>query len=119
MASMRHVLQALAAHQAEWLRKISLPHWFSRYVAPNRRPILTECIQHQDTIGADMAFLLEAITRADMPQLDALNDVQEFYRVWSEQFDPICLEGVKLYPYCYFCGSPQSFETCRTGDSLP
>lgn len=119
MTSMRNVLQELAAHHTQWLRETSLPYWYSRYEVTNQKPFLTESIQGQlallEAIGADMAFLLDAIARADLPQLNSLKEIQDFYQVWSEQFDPLRPEGVRLYPYCYFCGTSQLLEGCEGG----
>jgi hypothetical protein len=74
-----------------------------------RQPDLTQGMEQQqalaETIGADIAFLLEAISQADKAELALLKEVQQLYQVWREQFDPICLEGVKFLPYCYFCGT--------------
>jgi hypothetical protein len=110
MTSMRHTLQALATRHPEWLLRISQPHWYGRYDMLNRRqPDLTQGMEQQQALteatGADIAFLLGAITQADKPELASINEVQQLYQVWREQFDPICLEGVKLLPYCYFCGT--------------
>jgi len=111
MSSMRHILQALATHNPEWLLRISLPHWFSRYDVANHQFDLTQSMEHQqmlaEAIGADIAFLLKSITQANEPQLASLNEVQELHQVWREQFEPNCLEGVKLLPYCYFCSKMQ------------
>jgi transposase len=114
MASMRNVLQILATHYPEWLRRTSLPYWYSRYQDTNRQTDLTQSMEEQQALaeatGADIIYLLDAIRQSDNPELVALNEVQLLDQVWHEQFDPICLEGVKLYPQCYFCGSAQQKE---------
>jgi hypothetical protein len=70
---------------------------------------LTQSIEQQqaltEAIGADIAYLLDTINQADKPELDSLNEVQELHQIWREQFDPITLEGVKLLPFCYLCGT--------------
>ena len=92
MACMRNVLQALATQHTEWLRKTSLPYWYSRYEVSGRKPDLAESIDQQrakaEAIGADIAYLLEAINQADNPQISSLNEVQELYQIWREQYQP-------------------------------
>ncbi|HWQ84926.1 MAG TPA: transposase, partial [Anaerolineales bacterium] len=103
---MRHVLQALAIRSPEWLRSISLPYWYNRYGDAAGQPDLTQSMQQLRTLaevtGADIVYLLDAIFSSDIPELAGLPEVQELHEIRSEQFDPICLDGVNLYPYCYF-----------------
>lgn len=83
----------------------------------NRQPDLTQSMEQQlalaEATGADILYLLDTIAKSDMPELSAITEVQELHQVWREQFDPICLDGVKLYPYCYFCGSGGQKEDCQ------
>jgi len=111
LSSMRHVLQVLATHHPEWLRRISPPRWYSRYEMAERQPDLTQSAEQQralaEAIGVDIAFLLQAIAQEEQPKLASLKEVQKLEEVWREQFDPLCQEGVKLLPYCYYCGTVQ------------
>jgi transposase len=106
---MRHAVQALAIRQPEWLRQISRPYWYIRYEMTNHLSDLNQTTEQQqaltEAIGVDIAYLLNTINQAGKSELASLNEVQELYRVWREQFDPITLEGVKLFPFCYLCGT--------------
>ncbi|HLA98397.1 MAG TPA: transposase [Anaerolineales bacterium] len=111
MSAMRHVLQALATHHPEWLRRISPPRWYSRYEMAERQPDLAQSAEQQrllaEAIGVDIAFLLQAIPREEQPKLASLKEVQELEQVWREQFDLHHRDSVKLLPYCYYCGTVQ------------
>lgn len=108
MTGMCHTLEALALRDPEWLRQISLPHWYRRYDVANRQTDLTQSMEQQrelaDAIGADITFLLEAITQENKSELCSLNEVQELYRLWREQIDPIRQAGITLLRYCHYCG---------------
>jgi hypothetical protein len=113
--SMRNVLQALATCYPEWLRRTSLPYWYTRYEEAQRHTDLTMSMEQQkalaEAIGADIVYLLEAIQQSNNPGLVGLNEAQELNLVWREQFDPFSRDGLRLYPYCYFCGNaPQDAD---------
>jgi len=105
-------LQALAIMRPDWLRLHSLPHWYERYSSLHTDQYLGADPSEQErlaqAIGADGFYLLEAV--ASTEELKDLPEVHTLNQVWREQFDPIYLEGVKLYPYCYFCGITQFKE---------
>ena len=89
-AGMRLAMETLAAQHPEWLRAISLPHWYERY-GPNvawpslpgsrdQREALTQAI------GADISHLLRAVAEADSPAIGGLREVQALQRLWQQEF---------------------------------
>ena len=82
-------LEALASSDPEWLRSVALPHWFERYdrqftsqQLPKPQEKLESLVQ---AIGADIAYLLQATEKADVPDLALLPEVQALRRVWRQQ----------------------------------
>jgi transposase len=88
--AMSLALEALAASQPVWLLAISLPHWYERY--GQMLPTLQQhdCRKEQEalaqTIGADISYLLEAMTQANKPELASLDEIQALNRVWQKQY---------------------------------
>jgi transposase len=78
--AMSLALEALAARQPDWLRAISLPHWYERYGPKLATLYRSSCKEEHEAlaraIGADISYLLEAITKADAPDLARLPEVQ-------------------------------------------
>lgn len=114
MTSMRNTLQALAIRNPEWLRNTSLPHWYSRYDMASRELDLAGGIDQQNALteatGADILYLLEAIHQPNLPELAALNEVQELDRVRYELFE--CVSGDLLW-------GKNSCASCFYNDVLP
>jgi transposase len=84
-------LEALASRRPEWLRRTSLPHWYGRYdcALPGQRSPGSRADQDAlvQAIGADISYLLEAIAKADEPDLALLPEVQALRRTWREQYE--------------------------------
>lgn len=89
--SIGEVLGALAAKQPEWLRKVNLPHWYERYGNHHRTINLaagdSERVDLAQSIGADGAHLLMAISEADAPELASLPEVLAMKQVWRDQYE--------------------------------
>jgi transposase len=88
--AMSLALEALAASQPTWLLAISLPHWYERYGQMLTALQWHGCREKQEAlaqaIGADIAYLLEAMGQADKPELNSLDEVQALNQVWREQY---------------------------------
>ncbi len=89
--AVRMALEALAACEPEWLRTITLPHWYERYSQMQATRVLPKLKEEQvllaQAIGADMTYLLEAIARADV-NLISLPETRALQRAWILQFEP-------------------------------
>lgn len=84
-------IEALAAHQPDWLRNVSLPHWYVRYSHQWRNLNLTGKPRDQETfaqsIGVDGFYLLNAISEANAVKLAGLPEVLALKQVWREQYE--------------------------------
>jgi hypothetical protein len=82
-------LEAVAVRNHDWLRAISLPHWYERHRRRSAAPPLPGSREEQEAviraIGADISYLLEAIDQADAPDLATLPEVQALRRTWQQQ----------------------------------
>jgi transposase len=83
-------LGALAATQPEWLRTMSLPHWYERYSQTSIAAHLPSDREELDALAhavrADIAHLLQAIEQADAPDLALLPEVQVLRWMQRQQF---------------------------------
>lgn len=88
--AMYRVLESVAVTEPEWLRRVTLPHWYERY---NRGRRLSQ-IPYSDEkwnarslqIAADFQYLLGAIDRSHNPALASLQEIHEIRRILKEQF---------------------------------
>jgi hypothetical protein len=109
-AVLNHTMQILAAQNPEWLLANSQPHWFERYGHPNKnldlRTGALKIITQAQAIGADGAYLLAAISKAGVSELEHLNEVLELRHVWQEQFEWV--EGKEKWrnDACAGCSTP-------------
>lgn len=85
-------LETLASRRPDWLRVISLPHWYERYGQMRATLQLPSSKEEQEAlaqaIGADISYLLEAIAETDAPDLALLSEVQALRQVWYQEFKP-------------------------------
>jgi transposase len=88
--TMSQCLEALAIKRHDWLRVISLPHWYDRYGHLSRDLNLRVEILEQEAfaqgVGSDGFHLLEAIS-SGAPELADLPEVQALREVWSGQYE--------------------------------
>lgn len=86
-------LEALAVNNSEWLRYITLPHWYDRYRRGARfSSYLTpgvsgEALAHG--LGEDIQYLLAEIEQAEILSISSLKEVQDLKQVEEEQFEQI------------------------------
>jgi transposase len=96
-ATMSLALEALASRQPEWLRTISLPHWYERYSQLFTSQRLPGSEQELDVmvqaVRTDMFYLLKEIGRADATDLILLPEVQALEQICQQQFQPQECEG--------------------------
>jgi len=104
--AMRMTLEILATRKPEWLRRVTLPHWYERY---NR--VLATCLlprtgkEQQDlaqAIGADALYLLEAIGDVNTG-LALTPEVQGLWQEWRQQFDQSAHDAQWRSPFCAVC----------------
>ena len=88
--AMRMILEAVAALEPEWLRAITLPHWYERYSQMQTARALPKTREEQvslaHAIGADAKYLLDAIATAD-GQLTSLPEARALRQIWLQQFE--------------------------------
>jgi hypothetical protein len=106
--AMHMSLEALAASKPEWLRAMTLPHWYERY----NQMLTTRCLPKSrgeqvslaQAIGADARYLLEAIASAnDDGNLALLPEVQTLRQVWHRQFNQSLHQIEWRLPSCASC----------------
>jgi len=85
------VLETLAVTDSEWLRQITLPHWYERYSGKAR--LNSHLTSNKDwnwslpRIGQDIQYLLAEIDRAELTSISSLQEVQDLRLVAQEQFE--------------------------------
>ncbi len=107
--AMRMLLEALASFKPEWLRTITLPHWYERYSQMQAARALPkskgEQISLAQAIGADVTYLLEAIAGAG-DNLISLPEARDLQQVWFLQFEPAEHQVHWRTPVCATCCLP-------------
>ncbi|MEO8355400.1 MAG: transposase [Chloroflexota bacterium] len=88
--AMNRVLEVLASRFPQWLRAITLPHWYGRYnpsltrfdgsVLPSQQRLLME------EIASDIHHLLEKVDQAGSREICELCEVKVLNQVWSHLF---------------------------------
>lgn len=100
-------LEALAIKDHEWLRTISLSHWYTQYgyhrKAFNLRQTPGEQHQFAQAIGADGAYLLQALSDSKHPELKALPEIQTLIKVWDDQYTRVDGQLVWRIGACTYC----------------
>jgi len=97
--AMSKALGALVTKYPEWLRFISLPHWYARY--SSYRNHWEEIYEKPDWeqfvvgIGSDGSYLLDAVTKADKPSMTDLPEIIALKQVWRTQYEVV--EGKLLW----------------------
>jgi hypothetical protein len=93
--AMRLALEHLAATHPAWLRANRLPHWLERYdpVGNRRRGSnFSGGLRTLSLLQSDVAHLLSAIARSDLPDLSRLPEIQVLQRLAAE-FEPPAGDG--------------------------
>ncbi len=87
------ILEALAVNNSEWLRQITLPHWYERFSRRGR--VVDNPTQNvrwkaiAPRIGQDIQYLLAEIERVEISSISSLKEVQNLRRVEEDQFEQI------------------------------
>ena len=93
------VLETLAVTDADWLRQITLPHWYDRYNAKARAGLQQASSKNRHrlgtTIGKDIEYLLVQIEQIDRPSLTSLPEVQLLRQVSLDQFERFVAPDLK------------------------
>jgi transposase len=105
--AINQTLEALALRQHEWLRSISLPHWYQRY---NRyQGSLHERMGGEDvekfaqSVGNDGLHLLATIDQAGNPEINKLEAIEYLRQVWLDLFILSSERTSQLLPQCTTC----------------
>jgi hypothetical protein len=89
IGKMNNAVEALAATNPEWLRKIALPHWYRRYYrqTPGHLPRSAENIRASLlSIGEDGQHLLQAVEKAEDLSPMKLPEIRSLRQEWQSQF---------------------------------
>lgn len=88
--AMHQTLEILAVRFPDWLRKITLPHWYGRYNHVTPRLEVAILLGQQrflmEEIGSDICHLLEKIHQSGLKELEELYEVNVLNQVWVQQF---------------------------------
>jgi transposase len=84
-AAMSRMLEVLAVRFPDWLRKITLPHWYGRYnhTVTGNLPERQEFSMEE--IAADIDHILDEIHRSSPLGISELKEVKALERVWKQQ----------------------------------
>ncbi len=109
--AMYQALETLAVTNLEWLRQVTLPHWYERY---NRRKHTSFWPNSKGMwkgtaleIASDIQYLLGEIDRSGLSCLMSLREVQILRQTWEEQFvahadEAAHTQEVQWRPTCAF-----------------
>lgn len=103
MQSFLQALETLSIQQHEWMRRVILPHWYTRTFPTSKSFQLPigegPQARMARELAADIQYLLRACDTADL-ELGSLPEVRQLLRVFREQYEP-------------FAGGPGQEESFR------
>lgn len=89
--AMFQALEALTITNSEWLRQVTLPHWYERYSRRRRISFWPngkgEWKVMTLELGGDIQYLLGEVERSHQPAVVTLREVQLLRQMWEEQFE--------------------------------
>ena len=89
--AMYQVLETLALTSPDWLRQLTLPHWYQHYSRKSARQLWLEPEEGWKAMlvqtAIDIEYLLGVIDRSDQAEIKLLDEVQELRKVLNEQFE--------------------------------
>jgi transposase len=92
VAAMGLALEAVACRQPDWLRAISLPHWYERYHPRTSARGLPGSAEDRQArvraIRADVSHLIESMAQTEASDLALLPEVQALRRMWRQHTGP-------------------------------
>ncbi len=101
-------LETVAAYRPDWLLKMALPHWYSRYTKRESLRDLPNAVPDQSalaqSIGLDAAHLLDAVK--DETAIARLPEVRSLRRIYAAEFDRSGDEAQWRSPQCPVCALP-------------
>jgi transposase len=103
--SMSQMLEVLAVRFPDWLRKITLPHWYGRYTHTMTGNLPDQSEFSMEEIAADIDHLLDEIHRSSPLGISELQEVKALERVWKQQIKkPLTDKHEILNPKdCAYC----------------
>jgi transposase len=88
--AMHQALEVLASRFPEWLRKVTLPHWYGRYNRATPRLEVAMLLGQQrflmEELGADIHYLLHEVHQSGPPELNELHEITVLDQIWTQQF---------------------------------
>jgi hypothetical protein len=89
--AMLHSMEALSAKHFNWLRRITLPHWYQRYnssVSVGRSELFVrkQELAREDVWG-DIQHLLYEVQESNSPDIMELREIQDLKQIWEQLTD--------------------------------
>lgn len=88
--AMNQALEVLAVRFPQWLRKMTLSHWYGRYNPTAPRLDVAILLGQQrfllEEIASDINHLLEKIHRSGSREIRELYEIQVLQQIWTQQF---------------------------------
>ena len=107
--AMNQVLEALATRFPQWLRAVTLPHWYGRY-NPSRARFDESVLPGQQQsfikeIGSDIQHLLERVHQSGSREIGELYEIRQLEQVWLQHVETLVPDLPKLFHH-------QNCKTC-------
>lgn len=84
-------IEALAVYDPEWLREITLPHWYERY---NRKPQKSSHVDVSNNLdflihayNDDIQHILNSIENEDKQQLMSVPELRRLHQLFQKQYE--------------------------------
>jgi transposase len=84
-SAMSQMLEVLAVRFPDWLRKVTLPHWYGRYSQTMTGDFYDQYEFSMEEIAADIDHLLDEIHRSSPLGVSELQEVKALEQVWKQQ----------------------------------
>jgi len=101
METMRNAVETLASNHPEWLRTMTLPHWYRRYYYGQNPQRNSRTFKNFETIlqsvGEDGQHLIKAVERSEVSHLMELPEIQTLCHEWQNQFE-VDTDQLRLRP---------------------
>lgn len=89
--AINQTIEALAVYDPEWLRKITLPHWYERY---NQKPEKSSNVNISNNLvflihayRDDILHILNSIEDEDRLQLKSIPEIRRLHLLFQQQYD--------------------------------
>jgi len=89
--AINQTIEALAVYDPEWLRQITLPHWYERYnQKPQKSPNVNVSNSLEFFIRAyrdDIHYILKSFENQDMRQITLIPEIQQLRQLFQQHYE--------------------------------